>query len=176
MSCQAVRALMSSERPFIVVTAILDGSARPAALTMSHGDALERAIRATSDRTIAGLDIVELPIPPQAFAALREHAGRPPDAVAVYDLFPLSETLAPDVRTVAGQFLAAEVLWALEEQGMLKGVPLNLKLDLPEGWDRSPKAVHERLVAAGALDLSPQAIETFKNVKADWDAAQPPST
>ncbi len=74
------------------------------------------------------------------------------------------------MRTVAAQFLAAEALWALEEQGALKGVPLNLKLDLPDAWDRAPKAVHERLVAAGALDLSPQAIETFKNVKGRWDA------
>ncbi len=158
------------ERPFIVVTAILDGAARPAAVTVSHGDAMERAIGATAGERIAGMDIVELPIPPPAFAALREHAGRTADAVAVYDLFPLAATLTPEVRTVAGQFLAAEVLWALEEQGLLKGVPLNLKLDLPGGWDRAPKAVHERLVSAGALDLSAQAIEAFENIKARWDA------
>jgi hypothetical protein len=159
-----------NERPFIVVTAILDGSARPAAVTFSHGDAMERAIEATSAQDIAGMDIVELPIPPPAFAALRDHAARAADAVAVYDLFPLAASLAPEVRTVAAQFLAAEALWALEEQGALKGVPLNLKLDLPDGWDRSPKAVHERLVAAGALDLSSKAIETFKNIKSRWDA------
>ena len=168
-SCKAPRP-MSSERPFIVVTAILDGSARPAALTISHGDALERALHATAGREISGMDIVELPIPPPAFGALRDHAACPRDAVAVYDLFPLADTLAPQVRTVAGQFLAAEVLWAMEEQGLLKGVPLNLKLDLPADWDRAPKAVHEKLVAAGALDLSPQAIDTFKHVKAAWDA------
>lgn len=160
---------MSSERPFIVVTAILDGSARPAAVTFSHGDAMERAIEAISSEDIAGVDIVELPIPPPAFGALREHAARPADAVAVYDLFPLAPTLSREVRTVAAQFLAAEVLWALEEQGALKGVPLNLKLDLPDGWDRAPKAVHERLVAAGALDLAPVAIDTFKNIKTRWD-------
>lgn len=158
------------ERPFIVLTAILDGSARPAAVTVSHGDAMERAIHATTDQRIAGMDIVELPIPPPAFSALRQHAARPADAVAVYDLFPLAATLSTEVRTVAGQFLAAEALWALEEQGALKGVPLNLKLDLPSGWDRAPKSVHERLVAAGALDLSQEAIETFKNIKARWDA------
>ncbi len=157
------------ERPFIVVTAILDGSARPAAVTVSHGDAMERAIHATDGQEIAGMTIVELPIPPPAFAALRHHAGRSDDAVAVYDLFPLSARLAPEVRTVAGQFLAAEALWALEEQGALKGVPLNFKLDIPPDWDRAPKAVHEKLVAAGALELSPQAIETFKNVKSSWD-------
>jgi hypothetical protein len=164
---------MSSERdqrPFIVLTAILDGSARPAAVTVSHGDAMERAIDATSGQAIAGMDIVELPIPPPAFGALRQHAGRDSDAVAVYDLFPLTASLAPDVRTVAGQFLAAEALWALEEQGALKGVPLNLKLDIPVDWDRAPKSIHEKLVAAGALDLSQQAIETFKNITARWDA------
>lgn len=156
-------------RPFIVVTAILDGSARPAAITISHGDAMERAIGATSGQPIAGMDIVELPVPPPAFGALREHAGRPDDAVAVYDLFPLSAALPSDMRVVAGQFLAAEVLWALEEQGLLKGVPLNLKLDLPDGWDRAPKAVHEKLVGAGALDLTREAIETFKQIKSRWD-------
>jgi hypothetical protein len=159
------------ERPFIVVTAILDGSARPAAVTVSHADAMERAIGATAGQEIAGMDIVELPIPPPAFAALREHAGRSQDAVAVYDVFPLAATLDAGVRTVAGQFLAAEALWALEEQGALKGVPLNLKLDLPAGWDRAPRAVHEKLVAAGALDLSPKAIDTFKNIKASWDGS-----
>lgn len=159
------------ERPFIVLTAILDGSARPAAVTISHGDAMERAIHATAGQQIAGMDIVELPIPPPAFSALREHAARSADAVAVYDLFPLAAKLPAEVRSVAGQFLAAEVLWAMEEQGLLKGVPLNLKLELPDGWDRAPKAVHERLVAAGALDLSSQAIETFKHIKSSWDAS-----
>ena len=41
------------------------------------------------------------------------------DTVTVYDLFPLSALLDPRYRTVAGQFLAAEALWTLEEQGML---------------------------------------------------------
>lgn len=160
-----------NERPFIVVTAILDGSARPAALTVSHADAMERAYKATAGRDVAGIDIIELAIPPQAFAALRDHAGKDTEAVAVYDLFPLAPTLDGPVRTVAAQFLAAEVLWALEEAGILKGVPLNLKLDMPRGWDRAPKAVHEKLVAAGALELGPKAIDTFKHVKASWDAS-----
>jgi hypothetical protein len=159
----------ANESPFIVVTAILDGSARPAAVTYSHGDAMERAFAATSGEQIAGMDIIELPVPPPVFAALREHAGRPLESVAVYDVFPLAASLPPAVRSVAAQFLAAHALWALEEQGALKGVPLNLKLDLPADWDRAPRAVHERLVAAGALDLSPRAIETFKNIKARWD-------
>lgn len=165
---------MSEERdnrPFIVLTAILDGSARPAAITVSHGDAMERAYGSAGAEDIAGLDIVELPVAPPAFAALRDATGRSAETVAVYDLFPLSATLDPNVRTVAGQFLAAEVLWALEEQGHLKGVPLNLKLDVPGGWDRDPKAIHAKLVDAGALNLSADAIETFKRVKSSWDQA-----
>lgn len=158
-------------RPFIVVTAIFDQTARPAALTLSHGDALERAYKATSGRKVAGLDIVELPIPPKAFAALRETAGRDADTVAVYDVFPLAAHLDVETRRIAGQFLAAEILWALEEQGHLKGVPLNLRLDFPSGWDKAPKAVHEKLVEAGALDLAEDAIEDFKAIKTSWDAS-----
>jgi len=48
-------------------------------------------------------------------------------------------------------------------------VPLNLKLDVPKGWERDPKAIHEKLVGAGALELSPKAIETFKSIKSAWD-------
>jgi hypothetical protein len=158
-------------RPFIVVTAILDGSARPAAVTVSHGDAVERGYGAAGAEDIAGLDIVELPIAPPAFAALRKNTGGARDIVAVYDVFPLAPTLEPGVRTIAGQFLAAELLFALEEQGLLHGVPLNLKLDVPAGWDRDPKSIHEKLIAAGALDLAPSAIETFKRIKSRWDAA-----
>lgn len=162
---------MPSEQAFIVVTAIFDQTARPAALTLAHGDALERASKATAGRSIAGLDIVELPIPPKAFAALRDHAGRGDDTVAVYDVFPLAPHLDAATRRIAGQFLAAEILWALEEHGMLKGVPLALKLDVPAGWDRAPKAVHEKLVQAGALDLGERAIDDFKAIKSAWDAA-----
>lgn len=161
---------MSSAQAFIVVTAILDQTARPAALTLSHGDALERAVNATTKRNIAGLDIVELAIPPKAFAALREHVGRDAETVALYDVFPLASHLDPATRGVAGQFLAAEILWALEEAGHLKSVPLNLKLDVPPGWDRTPKSVHEKLVEAGALDLSEGAIDDFKAIKEAWDA------
>jgi hypothetical protein len=166
---------MPSEKAYIVVTAIHDQTARPASLTLSHGDAMERAAIATSSiatrgRGIAGLDIVELPIPPKAFAALRETVGHSPETVAVYDLFPLAQHLDESTRRVAGQFLAAELLWALEEQGHLKGVPLNLKLDVPSGWERAPKWVHEKLVSAGALDLGESAIEDFKAIKSAWDA------
>ena len=73
----------------------------------------------------------------------------------------------PAVREI---FDTAEAVWGLEEQGQLGGVPLNVRLDLPKGWDKDPKAVHGRLVEAKALDLSPEGIETFKAVKQAWDA------
>lgn len=159
-------------RPFIVLTALVDSNARAAAVTMSHGDAFERALGATKGMEIAGLDIVELPVQPRAFMALRDRAASGGgDLVAVYDLFPLAAHLDPATRKVAGQFLAAEILWALEEQGTLAGVPLNLRLDVPRSWgDRSPKAVHEKLLESGALDLSDKAIDDFKTIKGTWDA------
>jgi hypothetical protein len=160
----------SDPRPFLVVTALLDAAARPATLTRSHGDALERAIAASSAHATAGLDLIELSIAPAAFAALRTYLKLPEDTVALYDVFPLASHLSTDVRKVAGQFLAAEAIWTLEEQGQLGGVPLNLRLDLPSDWNRDPKQIHARLVDAGALALSEQGIETFKAVKDSWDA------
>lgn len=159
-------------RPFIVLTALVDSNSRAAAVTMSHGDAYEKALAATYGMDVAGLDIVEIPVQPRAFLALREHAQKSGDSVAVYDLFPLAAHLDPATRKVAGQFLAAEILWALEEQGTLAGVPLNLRLDVPRAWgDRSPKAVHEKLLEAGALDLTEKAIDDFKVIKNAWDQA-----
>lgn len=158
-------------RPFIVITAIVDTSARAAAVTMQHGDAYERAQKATAGKDVAGIDIVELTVQPLAFRALRDTGGRPSDAVAVYDLFPLAAHLDQPTRRLAGQFLAAEVLWALEEQGALGGVPLNVRLDVPRGWDKGPDEVHKKLMESGALDLTDAAIEDFKNIKGVWDAA-----
>ena len=159
----------SETSPFLVLTVLLDGAARAAAITRSHGDALERAMKACAGEAIAGLEIVELPIAPKAFDALRQHLNLGKDVVGLYDVFPLASHLDAELRTVAGQFLAAEALWTLEEQGMLGGVPLNVKLDLPPGWDSNPKVVHGRLVEAGALNLSHEGVETFKRVKASWD-------
>jgi hypothetical protein len=166
-----IRAIMSESdpRPFLVLTVLLDSSARPAAVTRSHGDALERAIAASSNHDIAGLDLIELPIAPKTFSTLRSYLKRDNQTVGLYDLFPLAGHVDQAVRKVAGQFLAAEALWALEEQGELGGIPLNLKFDVPEGWDKDPKKLHARLVEAGALDLSQQGIETFKQIKAAWD-------
>jgi len=159
-------------RPFIVLTAIHDANARVAAITLSHADAWERAQKAIGGKAIAGLDLVELSVPPRAFTALREKLQRSADTVAVYDLFPLAAHLGRTTRKVAGQFLAAEILWALEEQGILAGIPLNIRLDVPRSWgDRSPKAVHEKLMEGGALDLTEGAIEDFRAIKGSWDQA-----
>lgn len=160
-----------SSSPFLVLTAICDASARPAAVTVGHGDAMERAYTASEGLEMAGIDLVELPIAPAAFAALRKFLQLPADQVTAYDLFPLSDKLAPQYRAIAGQFLAAEALWALEEQGMLSGVPFSVQFDVPRGWDKDPKKIHERLLAENALDLTAEAIETFKRIKAAWEAS-----
>ena len=157
--------------PFIILTAICDASARPAAVTLGHGDAMERALMATESQETLGLDLVELPIAPAAFGALRKHLQLPPDVVTAYDIFPLARQLKPEYRHVAGQFLAAEALWTLEEQGLLSGVPFTVQFDVPKGWDKEPKKLHERLVKEDALALDAQAIETFKLVKAAWEAS-----
>jgi hypothetical protein len=38
--------MRNSDRPFLILTAICDASARPAAITIGHGDAMERALTA----------------------------------------------------------------------------------------------------------------------------------
>lgn len=157
-------------RPYIVLTAIHDANARIAAITLSHADAWERAQKAAGGKSIAGMDLVELSVPPRAFTALREKMHLAAETVAVYDLFPLAAHLGRTTRKVAGQFLAAEILWALEEQGILAGIPLNIRLDVPRSWgDRSPKAVHEKLMEGGALDLTEGAIDDFRAIKGTWD-------
>lgn len=163
--------MSTSQRPFLILTAICDASARPAAITVGHGDAMERAFVAADGLETEGLDLVELPIAPAAFTALRKHLQIEDERVTVYDLFPLSSQLDPRYRAIAGQFLAAEALWALEEQGMLSGVPFTVQFDVPRTWDKDPKKLHERLVAEKALELDDKAIDTFKKVKAKWDAS-----
>lgn len=167
----AVAAVVADARPFLVVTVLMDAAARPAALTRSHGDALARAIEAAAGEKIAGIDIVELPILAKTFDALRGalHIGE--DTVGLYDVFPLASHLDAATRQIAGQFLAAEAVWALDEQGALGGVPVHLTLNLPKHWDKDPKRVHAKLVEAGALELSPEGVEAFRRVKAKWDAA-----
>jgi hypothetical protein len=157
--------------PFIVITAVLDADARPASITRSHGAAFERALSATKGHSIANLDLIELPIDKASHAALRKHLGLPEDQAGVYDVFPLAPTLAANVRRAAAQFLAAESLWTLDAQGVFGPSALSVKLDLPAGWDKDPKAVHEKLVESGALELSDAAVETYRAIKSSWSAA-----
>lgn len=163
--------MSDTDKPFIALTAILDSTARAAAITRSHGDALERAMKAVGTLPIAGLDLIELVISPQVFTALRKTLERDESTVAVYDLFPLSAKLKSEYRKLAGQFLAAEVLWTLEEQSLLSGVPVNVKLEPPQGWDKQPKEIHARLVHEGALELTHEGVQTFKAVKTAWEQA-----
>lgn len=166
---------MSEERdprPYLVITVLLDSSARPAAISRSHGDAYERSLNATEGREIAGIELVELPIAAPVFKALRQPLAVPADAVGLYDVFPLASHLKPEYRKIAGQFLAAEALWAMEEQGLLGGVPVNVKLDVPKGWKTDPKDIHQHLVTEGALELSESGIETYKAIKRAWDQQQ----
>jgi hypothetical protein len=156
--------------PFIVITCVLDQSARPAAITRCHGEAFDRAIKATQGKAIANLDIIELPIEHAAHSALRKHLGLPDDQVGVYDVFPLPASLPVPVRKAAAQFLAAESLWTLDAQGALGTDVLSVKLDLPGGWDKDPKAIHEKLVESGALDLGEDAVKTYLAVKEAWSA------
>lgn len=160
----------SEKGPFIVLTAVLDADARPASVTRSHGAAFERALSATKGHAIASLDLVELPIDKAAHTALRKHLGLPEDQAGVYDVFPLPATLSPEVRKAAAQFLAAESLWTLDAQGVFGSGVLSVKLDLPDGWDKDPKAIHEKLVEAGALELSDAAVETYRAIKEAWNA------
>jgi hypothetical protein len=158
---------MSDSNAYFVVTALVDDGAKPASVTRNHGDAYEIARDAT-EAPFGSLELVELPVSSVVFAALRRHLGLPETTTALYDLFPLAPHLSPEVRHVAAQFLAAELAWSIEEQGHLGGLPLNLRLDLPKGWERDPKAVHEKLMAAGALELGAEAIERFRRAKATF--------
>jgi hypothetical protein len=169
-----MRATMSGNKgsgPFIVLTSVLDAEARPASVTRAHGQAFERLMPATQGHAIAGVDLVELPIHHAAHVALRKHLGLRDDQAGIYDVFPLAPTLDPAVRKAAAQFLAAESLWNLDAQGIFGKQVLSVKFDLPAGWDRDPKAVHQKLVEAGALELSPEEVETYKAIKSAFSAA-----
>ena len=170
-----MRATMSGKTalgPFIVLTSVLDSEARPASVTRSHGEAFERLLPILQPHAVAGVDLVELPIDHAAHVAVRKHLGLGDDHAGIYDVFPLNPQLDPGVRKAAAQFLASEMLWNLDAQGVFGKQTLSVKLDLPKGWDRDPKAVHQKLVEAGALELTPEAVETYKAIKNAWSAAQ----
>src|SRR5262249_31788983 len=140
------------------------------AITRCHGGAYERAFRASAGKAIANMDIVELSIDHPAHTALRKQLGLPDDQVGVYDVFPLAASIDPSVRKAAAQFFAAESLRTLDGQGVF-GDALSVKLDLPPGWDKDPKAVHQKLVESGALELSEEEVQTYLAIKEAWTAA-----
>lgn len=156
--------------PFIVLTAVLDAEARPASITRSHGQGFERALVATQGQQIANIELIELPIDKAAHAALRRHLKLPSDQAGVYDVFPLNPNLPPQVRKAAAQFLAAESLWTLDAQGVFSQSGLSVKLDLPRGWAKDPQAIHQKLVEAGALELSDADVDTYRAIKEAFSA------
>lgn len=165
--CAAIMSGSKITGPFIVLTAVLDAEARPASITRAHGQAFERLLGVTSAHAIAGVDLVELPIDHAAHVAARKHLGVQ-DEPAIYDVFPLSPTLDPAVRKAAAQFLAAEMLWNLDAENVFGKQTLSVKLDLPGGWEKDPKAVHQKLIEAGALELTPEAVDIYKAIKSAW--------
>ena len=81
--------------------------------------------------------------------------------------------LPSELRTIAGQFLAAEALWAMEEQGFLGGETPNERFSLPRGWSKDPKEIRQKLVEAGATALTEPAVLAFRDIKQKWDASAP---
>ena len=166
--------MTETSSPCLVLTVALDAGARAAAVTRSHADAYERAQRAAQGHAIAALELIELPVPPRLFAELRRCLGLEPSVVGLYDLFPLPAHLQPELRRVAGQFLAAERLWTLgNEDEALAEALLDLHLELPPGWEHDPRKIRDRLVQAGALDIPAEAVETFRRIKERWDGGAP---
>ncbi len=66
--------------------------------------------------------------------------------------------------------------WRLKRFGRWKSkvcsaaFPVNVKLEVPKGWQSDPKQIHQHLVGEGALDLTESGIETYKAIKTAWDA------
>ncbi len=163
-------------RPFIVMTVLVNSAARPAAVTRSHADALERARGAAYGHDIGGIEITEVTLPAKTFNVLRKAVGLPATTVGLYDIFPVSPEVSEEHRRVAGKFLAAEAIWALDEQGAFGAEALQFRLELPQSWSREPKEIHKTLIDAGVLNLAATAVETFRHVKAAWEATQPAVT
>ena len=85
----------------------------------------------------------------------------------------MASHLKPEFRKIAGQFLAAEALWTMDEQGLLGGVPVNVKLEVPKGWKTDPKDIHQHLSRRRRARPHRSGIETYKAIKTAWDAPPP---
>lgn len=163
--------MTTSNGPRLVLTAIHDSSTRPAALTESHGAAMQKLIIASKGKPSAGFEVVELGVPGLVFHAAKKALGRPNKTVALYDLFPLPAKLDANLRQIAARFLAAETLWTLAEEGKLGELALDVRIPVPRGWSNDPRAIQEKLVAAGALDLTEEEITAFQSIRAAFDPA-----
>lgn len=157
--------------PRLVLTAIHDASTRPAALTESHGAAMQKLIVAAKGKPNAGFEVVELGVPGLVFHAAKKALGRPSKTVALYDLFPLPAKVDATIRQIAARFLAAETLWTMAEEGKLGELALDVRIPVPRGWNPDPRAIQEKLVQAGALDLSDDDVATFQAVRAAFEPA-----
>jgi len=157
--------------PRLVLTAIHDLNTRPASLTESHGRTMAKLIAAAKGKPHGGFEVVELAVPPAVFIAARKALGRGKDVVAIYDLFPTPVKLTPEIRHIAARFLAAEALWTLAEEGKLGDAALDVRIPTPRGWDRDPRAIQQKLLEAGALDLSDEDIAAFQSVRSAFDPA-----
>ncbi len=161
---------------WITLTAVLSASARPAAVTRSHGDALEQLMPLIGSDPYAGIDIVELPIAPQTFNPLREFLQKPAHSVALYDVFAVPANVSGTVRKIAAQYLAAESLKTLEAQGVLGGVPLSIHLDVPSDWQADMEKIGERLRGKGALAVHDAPDSFIKPLRAQWHEHQASQT
>lgn len=157
------------QSPVILLTAIHHATAKAAELTQQHAEAYERASAALDGNTNGGIDLVELPIAPAAFEAMRKGMRLSEDTVALYDIFAISAKSKASIRPIAGQYLAAQILWSLEAQGLLSGVPVSIKFDLPQGWEQDKNKIKGRLEKHGAFLLDETEAGIFKTIKANWD-------
>lgn len=160
---------MSESAPRLVITAIHDPVVRAAALTWSHGNVFERLKKTEGASDFAGIDVVELTVPAPVYAEARRALELDKSAVAIYDVFPFPASLDPEVRTIAAQFLAAETIWTLAEDKKVAEAALDVRVPVPAGWDRDPRAIQEKLVELGALNLTEDAVRAFQALRARFD-------
>ncbi len=154
--------------PWIVVSALLESGAKVSAITLSHGDAMERGVAALGAEPVAGLEMVELTLDKPAFSSLRRAILLPPTTVGVHDLFAVSGTATVDQRKAAAFYLAQTSVQTLQAQGMLGSSPAQLQMTLPGGWKRS--SLEQRVKESGVLDLTPGESAVFRTIKDRWDS------
>ncbi len=161
--------MTTSNGPRLVLTAIHDAGTRPAALTESHGVAMQKLLQAAKGKPHAGFEVLELGVPSPVFHAAKKALSRPGKTVALYDLFPLPAKLDAGIRQIAARFLAAETLWTMAEEGKLGEIALDVRIPVPRGWSHDPREIQQKLVEAGALDLSDDDIAAFQAIRAGFE-------